>query len=205
MASHQIKRAFLMNLIVRRQAAVWSRQLSTTSRVCGGDAGAKYDKYGGEYQPYPIKTDIGKREIVGFGYNGEENYIDSVHGPFPAIRFKEDTPEILKLKEKEKGDWKKLTIHEKKELYRASFCQTIVEHQAPTGDYKAVLGLTFWAIALSVWLYIFVKVYVYPPLPWTMTDDDYRRKMLRRMIDLRVNPIEGLASKWDYEKEEWKK
>ena len=42
-------------------------------------------------------------------------------------RFREDTPEILKLREKEKGDWKKLTIAEKKVLYRASFCQTIAE------------------------------------------------------------------------------
>jgi hypothetical protein len=33
-------------------------------------------------------------------------------------RFREDTPEILKVKEKEKGDWKKLSIDEKKLLYR---------------------------------------------------------------------------------------
>ena len=42
----------------------------------------------------PIKVDIGKREVVGFGMNGEENYIDDVHFPFPAIRFKEDNAEI---------------------------------------------------------------------------------------------------------------
>jgi hypothetical protein len=34
------------------------------------------------------------REIVGYGLNGEEVYIDDVHAPFPAIRFKEDTAEI---------------------------------------------------------------------------------------------------------------
>lgn len=33
-------------------------------------------------------------------------------------RFREDTPEILKVKEKEKGDWKKLSVEEKKLLYR---------------------------------------------------------------------------------------
>jgi hypothetical protein len=42
----------------------------------------------------PLKVDIGKREIVGFGVNGDENYIDDVHFPFPAIRFNEDTAEI---------------------------------------------------------------------------------------------------------------
>lgn len=25
-------------------------------------------------------------KVVGFGYNGEENYIDCPNGPFPAIR-----------------------------------------------------------------------------------------------------------------------
>ncbi len=42
-------------------------------------------------------------------------------------RFQEDNAEVLKLREKEKGDWKKLTLAEKKVLYRASFCQTIAE------------------------------------------------------------------------------
>ena len=46
---------------------------------------------------------------------------------FKYFRFQEDSAEILKLREKEKGDWKKLTLAEKKVLYRASFCQTIAE------------------------------------------------------------------------------
>ena len=46
---------------------------------------------------------------------------------FKYFRFQEDSAEILKLREKEKGDWKKLTVAEKKVLYRASFCQTIAE------------------------------------------------------------------------------
>ena len=43
---------------------------------------------------YHLQVDIGKREIVGFGYNGEESYLDDVSYPFPAIRFREDTAEI---------------------------------------------------------------------------------------------------------------
>ena len=42
----------------------------------------------------PIKVDIGKREVVGYGMTGEETYIDNVHFPFPAIRFKEDDAQI---------------------------------------------------------------------------------------------------------------
>lgn len=34
--------------------------------------------------------------------------------PYPAIRFREETDEIKKLREKEKGDWSKLTLDEKK-------------------------------------------------------------------------------------------
>jgi len=32
-----------------------------------------------------------------------------------------------------------------------------------------------------------------------------RQAQLKRMIDLRMNPVEGVSSTWDYEKNEWKK
>ncbi len=37
----------------------------------------------------PIREKIGTREIVGFGMNGQPNYIDRVDFPMPAIRYKE--------------------------------------------------------------------------------------------------------------------
>ena len=41
----------------------------------------------GSSVPLPLtKVDIGKREVVGYGGNGEATYIDSVMHPFPAIR-----------------------------------------------------------------------------------------------------------------------
>lgn len=45
-----------------------------------------------EQQIYAYK--IGTREIVGFGFNGLPTYVDRVDFPFPAIRFREETPEI---------------------------------------------------------------------------------------------------------------
>lgn len=36
----------------------------------------------------------GKREVVGYGWNGESIYMDRVDYPMPAIRFREDTQEI---------------------------------------------------------------------------------------------------------------
>ena len=159
MAGHLRTCKFFSKLVERQAArAVLINRgrifLSTSSVKRGG-----YGDHGGEYQPLPIKCEIGKREVVGFGMNGEETYIDNWAFPFPAIRFKEDTDDILKLREKEKGDWKKLTLHEKKELYRSSFCQTLVEVKAPTGEWKAVFGLTLVAISLAMWMMIWVTTY----------------------------------------------
>ena len=57
---------------------------------------------------------IGKREVVGFGLNGSYTYADRMDFPYPAIRFKEIKDQLIPIQEKEKGDWKKLTIDEKK-------------------------------------------------------------------------------------------
>lgn len=46
--------------------------------------------------------------------NGTASYIDHTDFPCPAIRFKENTPDVLALREKEKGEWKALTLDEKK-------------------------------------------------------------------------------------------
>lgn len=44
---------------------------------------------------------------------------------------------------------------------------------------------------------------VYPERPRTF-DDDWQAKQLKRMLDMRVNPVHGFAAKWDYEKGQWK-
>ncbi|KAF4526407.1 hypothetical protein B566_EDAN016881 [Ephemera danica] len=146
---------------------------------------------------------IGSREVVGFGFNGQANYVDRTDFPMPAIRFKENTPDIQALRTKEQGDWKKLTLEEKKALYRASFCQTFSEMKAPTGQWKSIVGTTLALISLSLWIYMGMKLYVYKPLPHTLTEEN-KQAQLQRMIDLRVNPIEGLTSNYDYENNRWK-
>lgn len=146
---------------------------------------------------------IGKREIVGYGFNGEANYVDRADFPMPAVRFRENVGEVAALREKEKGDWKKLSLEDKKALYRASFCQTFSEMKAPTGDWKVMIAGVLTAFSLSVWFYIWMKKFVYGPLPDTFTPER-QQAQLQRMIDLRVNPVEGLASKYDYENERWK-
>lgn len=38
---------------------------------------------------------IGDRDIVGFGYNGQPNYADRTEFPMPALRWKENTADVL--------------------------------------------------------------------------------------------------------------
>merc|ERR1711872_582514 len=146
---------------------------------------------------------IGNREVVGFGYNGDKNYVDRIDFPMPAIRFKENTPDVQALHEKAKGDWKKLSIEEKKALYRASFAQTFSEMKAPTGEWKSVLGLVLFISSLSVWIYMAMKTFVYFPMPDSF-EPERQNAQLERMIALKANPVQGPASHWDYEKNDWK-
>jgi len=146
---------------------------------------------------------IGSREVVGFGFNGTPCYVDRVDFPMPGIRFKENTPDIQALREKEKGDWNKLTLEEKKALYRASFCQTFAEMKAPTGEWKSVVGIGLIAASLAVWVYLWMKVYVYSPMPDTVREEKMQAQ-LKRILALRANPVQGISSKYDEAKGEFK-
>jgi len=182
-----------VSLVARHHARQLVRQAATQARTMSG-------------LPLPMqKVLIGNREIVGYGANGEATYLESVMHPFPAIRFKEDVGEIQALREKEKGDWKRMTVEEKKTLYRASFCQTLTEIEAPDGEWKKILAGVLVGVSLGMWCFMFVGAFAYDELPSTITDEEKVKAQIDRMIALRVNPIEGLTSNYDYEKGEWKK
>uniref|UniRef100_A0A0A9ZCH1 Cytochrome c oxidase subunit 4 n=1 Tax=Lygus hesperus TaxID=30085 RepID=A0A0A9ZCH1_LYGHE len=161
----------------------------------------QYASHPGGNVQYPHK--IGMREIVGFGMNGKPDYIDSSTFPYPAIRFREITPDFKALKEKEKGSWKILTLNEKKCLYRISFCKTIAEIEAPTGEWKKVLGSTLLFLSMSIWFYMFIIFMIRDELPETFKYEN-QVAQLKRMLDLKMNPIDGISSKWDYEANTWK-
>merc|ERR1712061_879514 len=202
MASFNFRRGLIL-LNMKKQTAIKKAALSTSGKALGGGVPKHFKDYnlhGGEKQHLPIGVDIGTREVVGFGVNGTEMYVDDLHHPFPAIRFKEDTPEILKIKEKEKGDWKKLTVHEKKEVYRASYCQTLMELKAPTGEWKMIIGLVLSFVSIGIWCFVWVVKYAYGPLPSTMTNDEHLKAQIQRMIDMRVGAVDGFTSDYDYEK-----
>ncbi|XP_046740044.1 cytochrome c oxidase subunit 4 isoform 1, mitochondrial-like [Diprion similis] len=148
---------------------------------------------GMSYQAY-YKEKIGNREVVCYGVNGDPNYIDRVDYPMPAIRFREPTADIQALREKERGDWKKLSIDEKKALYRASFCQTFAEINAPTGEWKSIVGWALFGSSLALWMFMYLRKYVYPPLPITL-DEEHQLGQLERIKKLDMNPIDGINSR----------
>lgn len=63
------------------------------------------------------------------------------------------------LREKEKGDWSKLSIEDKKTLYRASFRQTFAEFKAPNGEWKSLLGISIFITSFALWIFYALKVF----------------------------------------------
>ncbi|XP_022655493.1 cytochrome c oxidase subunit 4 isoform 1, mitochondrial-like isoform X1 [Varroa destructor] len=152
---------------------------------------------------YHNRALLGKRETVGPGFNNQLMYVDRADFPYPASRWGEPDAKIDALREKEKGDWKNLSIEEKKALYRYSYRQTFSEMNAPTGDWKIVVGGTMIAVGITFWIYAFLKKFVYSPMPKSCSEEA-KLAQLERMVQLRANPIDGIGSKWDYENNRWK-
>ena len=146
---------------------------------------------------------LGNRDIVAYGWNSIPTYADRAEFPCPPVRYKENSKEIDALRVKEKGDWKTLSLADKKALYRASFRQTFAEFQAPTGEWKAVIGMIFMAFSVTGLVYTWIKHHVLPPMPETISAE-WQEKQLEKMIRQRQGAVEGISSHWDYEKNDWK-
>jgi len=146
---------------------------------------------------------LGNRDIVGYGFNGNPVYMDRAEFPAPAIRFKENTKEVLALRQKEKGDWKAMSLEDKRNLYRSSFRETYAEMHAPTGEWKSIVGIIFFGFAATGWVAMYIKKIVLGPVPHTITVE-WQEKQLERLVRQRQGAIDGAASHWDYENNRWK-
>lgn len=80
---------------------------------------------------------------------------------YPAIRFRKDDNIILPIREKEKGNWKDLTLEEKKLLYRYAFRQTLSEFRAPNCYWKPVVSIVLCVVSFAILYMTFLKTLGY--------------------------------------------
>ncbi|XP_012321519.1 cytochrome c oxidase subunit 4 isoform 1, mitochondrial [Aotus nancymaae] len=133
------------------------------------------------------------------------SYVDRRDYPLPDVAHVRHLSASQKaLKEKEKASWSSLSMDEKVELYRIQFKESFAEMNRGSNEWKTVVGAAMFFIGFTAILIILEKRYVYGPLPHTF-DKEWVAMQTKRMLDLKVNPVDGLASKWDYDKKEWKK
>uniref|UniRef100_A0A3P8XXZ3 Cytochrome c oxidase subunit 4 n=2 Tax=Esox lucius TaxID=8010 RepID=A0A3P8XXZ3_ESOLU len=131
-------------------------------------------------------------------------YWDRLDTPLPDRPWKDVLDATDKsLKQKEKGPWSALSKEEKIALYRLKFNHTYPEMKRPSQEWKTVIGGMFIFFGITGLVVIWQSFYVYPPQPPTF-GEDWQAKQVQRMLDMRINPIEGFSAKWDYEKKQWK-
>lgn len=132
-------------------------------------------------------------------------YVDRRDYPLPDVAHVKHLSASQKaLKEKEKASWSSLSMDEKVELYRIKFKESFAEMNRRSNEWKTVVGTAMFFFGITALIIMWEKRYVYGPLPQTF-DKEWVAMQTKRMLDMKVNPIQGLASKWDYEKNEWKK
>ncbi|XP_034552691.1 cytochrome c oxidase subunit 4 isoform 2, mitochondrial [Notolabrus celidotus] len=131
-------------------------------------------------------------------------YVDRLDTPLPDRPYKDVlTTTDKSLKQKEKGPWGQLTNEEKIALYRMTFEKTFPEMKVKNSEWKTVIGGMFIFLGFTGLVVWWQRIYVYPERPRTF-EEEWQAKQLKRMLDMKVNPIEGFSAKWDYEKGQWK-
>ncbi|XP_060693576.1 cytochrome c oxidase subunit 4 isoform 1, mitochondrial isoform X1 [Hemiscyllium ocellatum] len=143
--------------------------------------------------------------VAKVGASSLSPYYDRKDDPLTAVDFVEQlSREQKSLKEKEKSSWVSLSTDEKLKLYRIRFHQSFVEMNKGSNEWKSVIGGALFLIGLTGLYFAWQRVYVYADAPHTFSNE-WKAKQTKRMVDMRINPIQGFASKWDYEHNKWKK
>ncbi|XP_040495051.1 cytochrome c oxidase subunit 4 isoform 1, mitochondrial-like [Ursus maritimus] len=107
------------------------------------------------------------------------------------------------LKEK-KSPQSSLSIDENVELHHIQFNESFAEMNRSMNKWQKVAGATMLSGSFTALILIWEKHYVYFPAPHT-SEEEWAAKQTKRMLDVKVSPIQGFSAKWDYDKNEWKK
>lgn len=140
-------------------------------------------------------------ELVDFSVTQYHCRLDTPLSDVPYV--KELTNVQRALKEKEKGDWHKLTKEETLALYRLAHKESYCEMRQGSSEWKTVLAGVFFMMGFSGLLVWWHRVFVFGEVPHTLSPD-WIEKQTQRMIDMQVNPVQGFSAYWDYEKKQWK-
>uniref|UniRef100_A0A3B3R605 Cytochrome c oxidase subunit 4 n=1 Tax=Paramormyrops kingsleyae TaxID=1676925 RepID=A0A3B3R605_9TELE len=88
-------------------------------------------------------------------------------------------------------------------LYRMTHELTYAEMRKGSDEWKTVLGGVFFFLGFTGLLVWWQRVYVMGDVPHTLSDE-WVEKQTKRMLDMRINPVQGFATHWDYERKQWK-
>uniref|UniRef100_A0A915MU55 Cytochrome c oxidase subunit 4 n=2 Tax=Meloidogyne incognita group TaxID=654580 RepID=A0A915MU55_MELJA len=143
------------------------------------------------------------REVVGWGVKGDEFYEDRADYWYPAIRFRRNDEIVTPIREKELGDWKQLSVDEKKLLYRYSFCQTLSEYEAPDGYWKLPVAIALAVSGLALLYGCFLSYYCYPPSLPTL-ENEFKESVIEKRLVMEKGRFLGPAAYYDYENNRWK-
>ncbi|XP_034733663.1 cytochrome c oxidase subunit 4 isoform 2, mitochondrial [Etheostoma cragini] len=145
-------------------------------------------------------------------------YVDRLDTPLPDKPYTAVlTAADKSLKQKEKGPWSQLTQEEKlacrffspRRLRLWSYLLGVAEFAVTSAAVLAAdlhnacmcLHMDYTSESIEV---LHMSLFpVYPARPRTF-DEEWQAKQLQRMLDMRINPVEGFSAKWDYEKGQWK-
>ncbi|XP_012521236.1 PREDICTED: cytochrome c oxidase subunit 4 isoform 2, mitochondrial [Propithecus coquereli] len=175
--------------------AAWSLVL----RRGGLGTRRKHSLEGKTWTPSKGTTELGRKMPPYTNHFAQRSY------PMPDEPFcTELNAEQRALKEKEKGSWTQLSHAEKVALYRLQFHETFAEMNRRSNEWKTVMGCVFFFFGFAALVIWWQRVYMFPEKPITLTDE-WRAQQLQRILDMKANPVQGLASRWDYEKKQWKK
>uniref|UniRef100_H0X2J5 Cytochrome c oxidase subunit 4 n=1 Tax=Otolemur garnettii TaxID=30611 RepID=H0X2J5_OTOGA len=137
------------------------------------------------------------------------SYVDRRDYPLPDVAHVRQLSASQKaLKEKEKASWSNLSMDEKVDgldpLPGLPGSRELLSTSAGQGEEPSMFSVAVYLVGYDKVTREGPSRTVYGPVPHTF-DPDWVAKQTKKMLDMKVNPIQGFAAKWDYEKQEWKK